>query len=53
MEMAARGCHHGCHLEVTRAIGEQVQVRSRGPISADERHSYDEEEIGTRPACVK
>ena len=33
MEMAARGCH----LEVTRALGEQVQVRSRGrsrPMSA-------------------
>ena len=49
MEMAARGCH----LVVTRALGEQVQVRSRGPISADERHSYSEEEIGGRPAGVK
>ena len=26
-------------------------MRSRGPISADERHSYDEEEIGARPAA--
>ena len=25
-------------------------MRSRGPISADERHSYDEEEISSRPA---
>ena len=28
-------------------------MRSRGPISADERHSYAEEEIGARPAGVK
>ena len=28
-------------------------MRSRGTISADERHSYAEEEIGTRPAGVK
>ena len=26
-------------------------MRNRGPISADERHSYDEEEIGSRPAA--
>ena len=26
-------------------------MRSRGPISAHERHSYDEEEIGARPAA--
>ena len=30
-----------------RALGEQVDEKFRGPISADERHSYDEEEIGS------
>jgi hypothetical protein len=34
-----------------RALGEQVDEKFRGPISADERHSYDEEEIGSRPAA--
>ena len=49
----------GFHLEATRrkvltyVPSEKKYVRSRGPVSADERHSYAEEEIGTRPAGVK
>ena len=53
----------GFHLVATRrkVLGkvltyvpsEKKYVRSRGPVSADERHSYAEEEIGTRPAGVK
>ena len=49
----------GFHLVATRrkvltyVPSEKKYVRSRGPVSADERHSYAEEEIGTRPAGVK
>ena len=53
----------GFHLVATRrkVLGkvltyvpsEKKYVRSRGPVSADERHSYAEEEIGTRPAGVR
>ena len=38
---------------LTNVPSEKKEVRSRGPISADERHSYAEEEIGASPAGVK